>query len=349
MSEQGDVAVEDRDEVDAPTDRALVHHASRSIAERARTAYDPGQVDLIRATVAKDCNDAELALFLETCIRHDLDPFIKEIWAYKKSGRVVIQASRDGLLGIANRHTPEGKYHVHGPGMFLGCPSDVVYEHDLFDKWEEEREDETIRVRIEHRYRDESGKPTHGGADASKRGKIVGAWARVRRHGHDDTFFFAYANEYLKTSSEGPVWGSHPHAMMQKCAESVVLRKAFSIAGVVGEDETHRERTSLTQTTGDSRAEIAWPEDPEQAEKLKTLFKELGWRRARVRLTVNAVGMEGGDADFPALIARLNSEIDQRAAEAEETAGDEDAVQDAVVVDEPPPPTDADAPADLDQ
>src|SRR2546423_973598 len=109
----------------------LTVHGSPSIASIRRTQFAPEQVDLIRATVAKDCNPAELALFLETCVRHELDPFIKEVWAIKIRQTVQTVVSRDGLLKIANRFT--GSSWAREPGEFLGCQSNVVHEHDHFD------------------------------------------------------------------------------------------------------------------------------------------------------------------------------------------------------------------------
>jgi hypothetical protein len=310
---------------------AVAPRSGSSIAERRRGEFDPGQVDLIRATVAKDLdNDAELAMFLETCVRHDFDPFIKEIWAYKRKGRVIIQVSRDGLLGVANRHTPEGKYHVKGEGMFLGCQSNVIHEHDHFDFRIEERDDETTRVVVDHSPRDKDGKPTHGGKDGSGRGEIVGSWARVRRRGHDDTFFIAYAAEYDKAEF---TWKDFPHAMMQKCAESVALRKAFSIAGVVGEGELTP--TRLTGS-GDADDQMNWPEEEGIRSELEKAFKLLGWRRAKIRMTLNSVGIEGGDADYEALLSRLHSEFDALAEEErarrEEALGNGEEITDAEVV-----------------
>lgn len=302
---------------------------SLSVTERARGLFKPEQVDLIRATVAKDLdNDAELALFLETCARHQLDPFIKEIWAYKRKGRVIIQVSRDGLMGIANRHTPEGRLKVKDNGMFLGCQSGVLREHDDFDFYLEEREDETEKVVVQHRPRDKEGKPSHGGPDGMLRGPIVGAWARCRRKGHDDTFFIAYWKFYNQGRN---TWETHPDAMIQKCAESVALRKAFSISGIIGEGELP-ERPTVTAAGDTGTADIQWPDDPALREELEKGFEALGWRRAKVRVTMAAVGLPDGDESHEALLDRLHREIDKQ----EQGAGDVDGepIQDAVVVEE---------------
>lgn len=294
------------------------------ITRRMRGEYDPEQVDLIRATVAAECNNAELAIFLETCARHQLDPFIKEIWAIKIKNKVQIFASRDGLLGIANRNTPEGRYRVSGNGQFLGCQSGVIREHDHFDFRLSEREDETEKWVVEHSPRGEDGKATHGGDDGSGRGKIVAGWARVRRKGHDDVFFMAY----WKTYNQGRnAWGTHRDAMIQKCAESAALRKAFSISGIMGEGEMPGSER-LTDVGESGAAVVRWPEDEEMTEKLKTGFGVLNWRRAKIRMTLNAVGMEGGDESYDTLLSRLHAEVDAQTAAEEENIQDADVVPD---------------------
>ena len=108
-----------------------------SITQPARREFDDAQLALIRDTVAKDCNVAELHLFLETCARHQLDPIIRQIWTIKYKGVMTPVVARDGLLAIANRHTKKNGYE--GEGTFLGCQSDCVREHDFFDKTHTER------------------------------------------------------------------------------------------------------------------------------------------------------------------------------------------------------------------
>lgn len=275
-----------------------------SIAKRARGEFDHGQMELIRSTVAKDCNAAELAMFLELCARYELDPFSKQIWAMKIKGSVVVVVSRDGLLALANRHTPSQGFS--GPGEFLGCESDVVREHDHFRRFR----DPALGTIVEHEYRDEQGKPT---ADADKRGRILGAWALVHRRGHFPTYFFG---EWATYNTGQNVWKSHPEAMMQKVPEAMALRKAFSVSGVVGESEIQRQL--LTETTSGG-AEVEWPEDEEQAKQLRVRFEELGYRKAKIRTLVN--GCAGSD-DFAALLVKLDAELHARDAAAPVVEGE---------------------------
>ena len=279
------------------------------ITKRARGDFDPAQVELIRKTVAAGCNDGELALFLETCARHELDPIIKQIWTIKINGKMQPVVSRDGLLAIANRFTGPQWDNVNGE--FLGCASNVLHEHDEFSFSYRNREDGTQEVMIEHSPRDKDGKPTHGGKDGELRGPIVAAWARVRRRGHDDVFFLAYRDEYDKKQN---VWKSHPHAMMVKVPETMALRKAFSVSGVVGEGELPEGQRNATATAGEPvEASIEWPKDEELTKGLQEAFRALGYTQAKARLSING----RTDEELRALLADLNREADEVVADAE--------------------------------
>jgi phage recombination protein Bet len=61
------------------------------------------QIDLLKKTVAKACGDDELKLFFYVCDKTKLDPFMKQIYAIKRSEKMVIQTSIDGLRLIADR------------------------------------------------------------------------------------------------------------------------------------------------------------------------------------------------------------------------------------------------------
>ena len=57
------------------------------------------QIDTIKQTVARGANDAQLALFLQTCRSRGLDPFVKQVY-FTPQGIIV---SIDGLRAIAER------------------------------------------------------------------------------------------------------------------------------------------------------------------------------------------------------------------------------------------------------
>jgi phage recombination protein Bet len=67
------------------------------------TVWTPEQTQLISTTIAPGCSADELRLFAYACQRTGLDPFSKQIYAIRRSGRMTIQAGIDGLRAIAER------------------------------------------------------------------------------------------------------------------------------------------------------------------------------------------------------------------------------------------------------
>lgn len=229
-----------------------------SILQPARYGFDPAQVKAIKNTVAKDCNDAELVMFLEVCGRYGLDPFAKQVYAAKMRGGLQIIVSRDGLLA-----------HAHKQPDFLGMEGDVVRANDDF-KVTFANGQRTV----EHSY-----------AQANERGPVVGAWTMVSREGHGQTYFYADLKEYGRDSE---VWKKHTSAMILKVAETYALRKAYSISGIVGEEEMGGPKATGRTNLTAKPIEPEWGDDPELATELRGLVEKLrgaepeNWRPARV-------------------------------------------------------------------
>jgi phage recombination protein Bet len=161
------------------------------------------QIATLTKTVAKDASVDELNMFLHLSKTYGLDPFAKEIWFIKMRGAPVIMTSRDGYLKIANNNP-----------TFEGLVSDVVYEGDLFKK---------IPDGVDHQY------------GVNKRGRILGAYALVyRKNVRFPIYVFAPYQDYNKP---GDVWRQYPHAMILKVAESMALKRAFSLSGLVSREE----------------------------------------------------------------------------------------------------------------
>lgn len=301
-----------------------------SIGERARGLFNAQQKALIKKTVAKDCTDLELEMFLELCARYELDPFLKEIWAAKmgskngEGGSVVILVGRDGLLSIAQRS-----------GEYLGMNGEVVREHDSFMKTNK-------MVEPEHIIRGHALPPLPADKDdpeaplvfpEGSRGPIVGAWCTVYREGREPTYFYAPMHEYRPKSeakrTHSP-WGSQESAMILKCAESMCLRKAFKITGVVGEDEM---RATLSRDAQES-AMTEWGEDPTLGVWMPRLFtaanliREDTYRPAKIRMLLR----NRTDEEREQIAADLATWIEENGGKVPARPSLDDVTEDAEVV-----------------
>jgi phage recombination protein Bet len=69
--------------------------------------FSRDQLALIKRTVCADLNDNEFALFIEIAKRARLDPFRKQIYGQKRSGKLVTVTGIDGFRLIAQR---SGRY-----------------------------------------------------------------------------------------------------------------------------------------------------------------------------------------------------------------------------------------------
>jgi len=65
--------------------------------------WDSRQIDIIKRTIAPGISDDELYLFGMVCRRTGLDPFFKQIYAIKRSGKMTIQTGIDGYRLLADR------------------------------------------------------------------------------------------------------------------------------------------------------------------------------------------------------------------------------------------------------
>ncbi|MDJ0367410.1 RecT family recombinase [Hymenobacter sp. H14-R3] len=175
-------------------------------------SFTPEQLALMKNTVAKGATDDEFMLLLHLAKTYGLDPFAKEIWCikYVPHGRnpadfaATIFSSRDGYLKIASRDK-----------QMNGIQSDAVCANDTLKKLADGT--------VDHAY----GNP---------RGAIIGAYALVYRKDRAiPAYFYAPFAEY--GAGNNPTWKKYPSAMIVKVAEAMALKRAFSISGLVTQEE----------------------------------------------------------------------------------------------------------------
>jgi phage recombination protein Bet len=170
-------------------------------------SFTQKEVETIKRTVASDANTDELRMFLHIAKTYGLDPFNKEIFFWKIKGKPTIMTSRDGYLKIADRHEE-----------YNGLVSDVVRENDKFRRKAQG---------IDHEY-------------GTNRGDIIGAYALVYRKDREyPVYVFAPFQEYFAGTR---VWTQYPSAMILKVAESMALKRAFTVSGLVTAEEMDVQR-----------------------------------------------------------------------------------------------------------
>jgi phage recombination protein Bet len=190
--------------------------------------YTEEQIKTIKNTVAKGSTDDELKMFIGIAEKYGLDPFIKEIWFIKRAKKIkdnkgnwdyprledgsidytgaetIIMTSRDGYLKIAQRDSD-----------FDGIIGFPVKEGDIF-------EIDAENYTVIHKF-------------GAKRGKIIGAWAKVSHKHRKPVIVWADYTEY--SSGNSTIWKQYPSAMIQKVAEVLALKRQFGISGLTTKEE----------------------------------------------------------------------------------------------------------------
>lgn len=165
--------------------------------------FTADKLQLLKETICKGSTNDEFELFVHACKRTGLDPFMKQIHAVKRWDAKLNREAmsiQTGIDGYRLIAERTGKYMAG---------QEPTYVHDAS-------------------------------------GKLVSATAYVKRWGPDGTWHTvgatAYYEEYVQTKKDGTpmaMWAKMPRGQLGKCAESLVLRKAFpaDLSGVYTKEE----------------------------------------------------------------------------------------------------------------
>jgi phage recombination protein Bet len=197
--------------------------------------FNPKQIDILKNSICKGVTNEEFEVFLMACVKTQLDPFMRQIYAVKRKAKrsdgtwgetMTIQTGIDGYRLIAER---TGCY---APGQ------EPTYGHD-------------------------------------NEGRLQCATAYVKKQTKDGTWHTvsasAYIEEYCQKTREGNpmgMWGNMPRTMLAKCAEAQALRKAFpaEMSGVYTKEEMEQAETPIAYQAPVHKI------SPEQAQELETIL-----------------------------------------------------------------------------
>lgn len=194
------------DKIEARIDKmALAFKDMHTSKKSTGTSFDAKQLELIKSVAAVGATEQELKSLIYLAEQYELDPLKKEIIFIK--GRTPL-TTRDGLLKIANRDP-----------QFDGIGGDAVYEGDIITKGD----NEALHITYG---------PDHLAFNHSK---LKGAFANVYRKDRSKaTSVFVSMRDYLK---DNQIWKQYPNAMILKVAESMALKRAFSLSGLTSQEE----------------------------------------------------------------------------------------------------------------
>ena len=181
------------------------------------TNFTGRQLDLIRRTVANDCNPQEFDLFVAVAQRAGLDPFRRQISAIvfnKKNPekrRMSIITGIDGLRSIAARSL-----------RYRPDENEPEYTFDP-DLKSDTNPAGLVKAVVRIYIRDEGGdswRPVSGVAYWDEFAPLSEEWAEDPQTGRRRP-------TGRMVLDKGGNWGRMPRVMLAKCAEAQALRKAF--------------------------------------------------------------------------------------------------------------------------
>jgi len=159
--------------------------------------YTSDEMILLRNVIAKGCTEPEFKLMMYMAAQYGLDPLLKQIWGVKRN-------EKSAAIIFVGR---DGMLAIaHRSGKFDGMNSGVTYATDKDGK--------------EH---------------------PVTAWCEIWRKDMTHSFktevrFDEYVQPVPISGYQG-LWQTKPSVMIIKVAESVCLRKAFSVSGLYSPEE----------------------------------------------------------------------------------------------------------------
>jgi hypothetical protein len=204
------------------TEQSTAMAVVRAAAGLSPDRWPDERIDAVKrmyAPIAKNVH--EVAAFLATADRYDLDPVLGEVWLAEIKGKLRVMTGRDAMLKAARRDAG-----------FTGIVSGVVYKNDEFRVI---REGEAVTVR-------------HLINGMLDRGEIAGAFCVAYHRDRAPVIVIRRWDQYKHLHGRD-TWKDYGEDMLETRAITAALRRQYQLAGLYHETEFGSE-PAATKTAG---------------------------------------------------------------------------------------------------
>ncbi|MEC5240712.1 recombinase RecT [Bacillus mycoides] len=168
------------------------------------------ELDTIKSTIATGTSNEQFALFVQTCVNSELNPFLNHIYCIVYGGKMSIQVSVEGVLHLARQKNG-----------YKGIDVQTVHENDEF---EADRSQEGEWIIRKHQVK-------------FPRGKVIGCYAVAQRDGFKDVVVMMETDEviHMKNGTNKHMWNNWFNDMFKKHAMKRAAKLQYGIE--INEDE----------------------------------------------------------------------------------------------------------------
>lgn len=230
-------------------------------------------LDIIKSTIAKGTSNEQLQLFIQTCVRTGLDPFLNQIYCIVYNGKdgpvMSMQIAVEGIVALAKKHP-----------QYKGFIASEVKEADEF---------EIDMV---------TGEPKHRIVSMT-RGQTVGAYCVAYREGAPNIAVIITRDqvEHLLKGRNSQMWKDYFDDMIVKHAIKRAFKRQYGIE--VSEDEFGTAGPSADTVQPYDRKDVTpepEPTKPDQPEPDAAKPTQTDKLRAEMKLKYKKLGITSKEA-----------------------------------------------------
>ena len=172
--------------------------------------FTKSELDTIKSTIATGTTNEQFALFVQTCVNSELNPFLNHIYCIVYGGKLSIQVSVEGVLHLARQKNG-----------YKGIDVQTVHENDEF---EADRSQEGEWIIRKHQVK-------------FPRGKVIGCYAVAQREGFKDVVVMMETDEviHMKNGTNKHMWNNWFNDMFKKHVMKRAAKLQYGIE--INEDE----------------------------------------------------------------------------------------------------------------